>query len=195
MEIVIVVSVVLITVAVLLVTFLAYLRSMKQQQASPHLDISDLEERVLELVNRFQHISATRINTLELKIKEMNQLIQQANEYYMRLTSVISEAYKVETVLLERSRKKDLEHLFEKPKPQKEETENVVEYVGSPTAGKQEPFRPVPPEKLDLQSSSIEHQILNLSSEGQSAEDIAETLQIGRGEVRLVLELFRRKNK
>jgi len=195
MEIVIVVSVVLITVAVLLVTFLAYLRSMKQQQASPHLDISDLEERVLELVNRFQHISATRINTLELKIKEMNQLIQQANEYYMRLTSVISEAYKVETVLLERSRKKDLEHLFEKPKPQKEETENVVEYVSSPAAVKQEPFRPVPPEKLDLQSSSIEHQILNLSSEGQSAEDIAETLQIGRGEVRLVLELFRRKNK
>jgi len=195
MEMIIVVSVVLITVAVVLVTFFAYLRNMKRQQASPQLDISDLEERVLELVNRFQHISATRINTFELKIKEMNQLIQQANEYYMRLTSVISEAYKVESELLERSRKKDMENLFEKHKKQKEETENVVEYAGPPVLEKKEPFSPVPRETVDLQTSSIEHQILNLSSEGQSAEDIAETLQIGRGEVQLVLELFRRKNK
>ncbi|HOZ10975.1 MAG: hypothetical protein KBC39_07550 [Thermotogae bacterium] len=195
MEMIIVVSVVLITVAVVLVTFFAYLRNMKRQQAFPQLDISDLEERVLELVNRFQHISATRINTFELKIKEMNQLIQQANEYYMRLTSVISEAYKVESELLERSRKKDMENLFEKPQKQKEETENVVEYAGPPVLEKKEPFSPVPRETVDLQTSSIEHQILNLSSEGQSAEDIAETLQIGRGEVQLVLELFRRKNK
>ena len=89
MEMIIVVSVVLLTVTVVLVMVFAYLRHMKTQQASPHLDISDLEERVLELVNRFQHISATRINTFEQKIKEMSVLIQHANESYMKLTSVI----------------------------------------------------------------------------------------------------------
>jgi len=195
MEMIIVVSVVLLTVTVVLVMVFAYLRHMKTQQASPHLDISDLEERVLELVNRFQHISATRINTFEQKIKEMSVLIQHANESYMKLTSVISEAYKAESELLERSRKKEMETLFGKLRSEKVESENVVEYIGSTVSEKREPFSPVPPDAVDLRTSSIEHQILNLSSEGQSAEDIADSLQIGRGEVQLVLELFRRKKK
>jgi hypothetical protein len=195
METVVVISVVLITLIIVLVTFFAYLKSIKRHQSSPQLDISDLEERVLELVNRFQHISATRINTFESKIKEMNQLIQQANEYYLRLTSVISEAYKVESEIIERARKKELESLFDSSVEKREGSQKVVEYAVSSVLKTPEKKESQIEQEIDLKSSSIEHKILNMASEGQNAEEIAKELQIGRGEVQLVLELFRRKNR
>lgn len=209
MDVVVVVAVVLTTLLVILITFFAYIRNLKRNQGTPQLDVTELEDRVLELVNRFQHISATRIASFETKIKEMTQLIKQANEYYMRLTSVISEAYKIETELLEKTRRQDVEENH-RATPEK----NRIREQSGVERASVEGQKSIPieektvvhkieslslpiidtPEEIDLKSSSIEHRILNLSSEGYDNEEIAKQLQIGRGEVQLVLELFRRKN-
>ena len=171
------------------------------------IDLSAFEDRVLELISKFQHISATRLTAMENKIEEMNKVLREANEMYFRLSAILSDTTKTLSEIegkngklqqnaddqnkrnsIKSSKneindqiKKNEKELIpdEKPKENKDEDHFTFEeeFINPP----------------DLKNSSLEHKIMNMSSEGMEAMEIAKKLGIGKGEVDLVLGLFKRK--
>jgi len=166
-----------------------FLRNSKKSSIKSKSDTQEFEDQVLELVSKFQHISATRLNALEIKVKEVQDILKESNEIYLKLTSVIAEAGR-ERIEIEKLinflDKKEIPIPLKKVEHEIKENEKI-EY--------KKDIEKIPEEEsdLDLTKSSLEHQILNLSSEGMSTDDIARKLGVGRGEVQLVQELFRRK--
>jgi hypothetical protein len=204
---------------ILLVLFFSFffVKKSKNRTDSVQIDLSGFEDRVLELVSKFQHISATRLSSLENKINEMNKLMREANDTYFKLSSILSDASKILTELEKKNSELDLAEdrtlIFEKKNPiikndnpklpflknDNSFTESVqknfenlavesIEITSEDKTGIEEFEKP-----FDLKNSSLEHKILNLSSEGMDAMNIAKTLGVGKGEVDLVLGLFKRK--
>jgi len=140
---------------------------------------------------------------MENKIEEMNKVLRSANEMYFKLSAVLSDATKVLSKIDTR-KEPILEQTesFQKKAPQndisnilQEENEEPVDEKESYLVDKADHFTFEeefinPP---DLKTSSLEHKIMNLSSEGLEAIEIAKQLGIGKGEVDLVLGLFKRK--
>lgn len=203
-----------------------FLRGSKRNLHEPSTDVNEFEERVLDLIGRFQHISANRLSALESRIMEMQKILRESNEVYLQLSSLISESSKfrseldkqinsiapVPHSLTETSKEEeetipdDLQRLKEKVsqqfdpmKVQVNEVPQETEIERKKATSPQRQFNSKTEEeaferKMDVFQSSLEHRILNLSSEGLDPEEIAKQLEIGKGEVILVLELFRRKS-
>lgn len=204
----IIITVTLLTLTIIIIFSLLYLKKTKKKNNEVEIDLSAFEDRVLELISKFQHISATRLTAMDNKIDEMNKVLREANEMYFRLSAILSDTTKT---LSEVERKKGVvqESIVYKPvenhdKKKSEPTMNEdIEVISQDTDQDktilknetedhftfEEEFINPP----DLKNSSLEHKIMNMSSEGLEAVEIAKKLGIGKGEVDLVLGLFKRK--
>lgn len=128
------------------------------------------EERILELMGQFRHISSVRLQMLDKKIEELKKLIKEANTLYASLCA--QEAKTMEK--LSYSNQDDLIYSEEKS----EDTQNQTNSENTS-------------EKAEENNTSIERKILLLYQEGKSEQEIAKELNIGVGEVMLILSLFR----
>jgi hypothetical protein len=231
----IIMIVVTISTIFLIVLFsLFFIKNSKKKTQNSEIDLTDFEDRVLELVSKFQHISATRLSSLENKISEMNKLLREANETYFKLSSMLSDATKIMTEIEKKNNLKNLKNpniIDQKNEisdgfSEKDSEEIKIDYTEAYTPEKSKrtpPYkknddsfsgsddREIPKVNLisekkeadieinkiekpfDLKTSSLEHKILNLSSEGLDSAAIAKELEVGKGEVDLVLGLFKRK--
>jgi len=193
-----------------------FIRQSKGKQNVADIDFAEFEESVIDLVSKFQHISATRLSSLENKLDEMNKLLKESNEIYLKLTSVMSDAAKRKTELEALLNRADQSKITGEDtrephvEVRKKESDETISEENEPKTDKPIEEKPDIAEKFDprkntesreeevenpfdLKSSSIEHKIMNLSSEGLDSNDIAKELGVGKGEVELVLELFKRK--
>ncbi len=190
MDSILVYTVIGITLGCIILLGVIFLKNSKKAALRSKDGSNEFEDQVLELVSKFQHISATRLNSLEIKMKEVREILKESNEIYLKLTSVMAEAGRermaLEKLLNENSKNEALQYEIKKDKKAEESEIKKIE-------PKKEEENDESSEGLDLTKSSLEHQILNLSSEGMETDEIARNLGIGRGEVQLVQELFRRK--
>ncbi len=222
------------TIFLIVLFSLFFIKNSKKKIQNSEIDLTDFEDRVLELVSKFQHISATRLSSLENKISEMNKLLREANETYFKLSSMLSDATKIMTEIEKKNNLKNLKNFHNIDQKsensdgfsEKEAEEIKIDYTEAYTPEKSKrtpPYkknddsfsgsddREIPKVNLinekkeadieinkiekpfDLKTSSLEHKILNLSSEGLDSAAIAKELEVGKGEVDLVLGLFKRK--
>lgn len=200
-------TVTLLTLIIIIIFSLIFLKKGKKKNTEMEIDLSAFEDRVLELISKFQHISATRLTAMENKIEEMNKVLREANEMYFRLSGILSDTTKtlskfesntgnikpksnpvklnnptksVDNSIKNESKAKEEDKIVEKKATERKEEDHFTfeeEFINPP----------------DLKNSSLEHKIMNMSSEGMEAEEIAKKLGIGKGEVELVLGLFKRK--
>jgi len=196
-----------------------FIRGSKKKTEKLSTDVNEFETRVLDLIGRFQHISANRLQALENRIADFQKVLKESNEIYLSLSSLVSESNKHITefekkmgMIREFSQDSNgkaapLNHdegnhaedikqntrdktTRKKSSVEEEKKEFVLEQSKKGDSGERESSS-FP--SFDISESSLEHRILNLASEGSEPEEIAKQLKIGKGEVLLVLELFRRK--
>ena len=199
-------TVTLLTLVIIIVFSLIFLKKSKKKNNEVEIDLSAFEDRVLELISKFQHISATRLTAMENKIEEMNKILRDANEMYFRLSAILSDTTKSLSEVegkkskpyesIEHNQTKsqekqseDLSITDEKSNNNRKEEEDKTQRQDDDHFTFEEEFINPP----DLKNSSLEHKIMNMSSEGMEASEIAKKLGIGKGEVDLVLGLFKRK--
>lgn len=128
-----------------------------------------LEDRILQLMGQFRHMSAIRLNMLDKKIEEMRKLIKEANSLYGKLCVQ-------ETKLVDKTCEWDsnVETKLHDKEPESHESEHE--------------------EAPDSENNtSVERKILLLYQEGKTEQEIARSLGIGVGEVMLILSLFRHR--
>ena len=145
----------------------------KEEEPSPY---DELESRILELMGRFKHLSTVRLELLDKKMKEIREVIREANEVLAKLMVKISDVEKL---------KEDIE------KPIEEEKQ-VVKAHTKPTEESDEKLL-TEEKKAVEEDMEIERKILKLHENGLSDVEIAKKLNIGIGEVRLILNLFGKK--
>src|SRR6056297_2474873 len=202
-----IITVTLLTLVTIIIFSFIFLKKSKKNNNEMEIDLSAFEDRVLELISKFQHISATRLTAMENKIEEMNKVLREANDMYFRLSALLSDTSKTLTEM--EGKKGEFKSKEDHQKSDNEEKglttkltnleeisskvdfleENPVEIKEEDHFTFEEEFVNPP----DLKSSSLEHKIMNMSSEGMEAIEIAKKLGIGKGEVDLVLGLFKRK--
>jgi len=212
-EFIILIVTVLTLIVITAVSFM-FLRKTRGKDSEMEFDLSAFEDRVLELISKFQHISSSRLSAMENKIDEMNKVLKEANEMYFKLSSILSDTTKK---MSEMDNRKINTNAFIEAREQSDEIKKTAAY-SPPFEGDEEKFKTVEEniqeevqtdkekqnddhftfeeefnKPLDLKNSSLEHKIMNLSSEGVDSSEIARTLGIGKGEVELVLGLFKRK--
>ncbi len=199
-------TVTVLTLLLIIIFSLIFLKKGKKKNTEMEIDLSAFEDRVLELIGKFQHISATRLTAMENKIEEMNKVLREANEMYFRLSAILSDTTKtlseIEGKKGELQLKTNQKMLYEPIKMDNKSTDveskkNESKIIDDKHSEKKEEDHFTFEEEFinppDLKSSSLEHKIMNMSSEGMEAEEIAKKLGIGKGEVELVLGLFKRK--
>ncbi|WP_245530487.1 DUF6115 domain-containing protein [Pseudothermotoga thermarum] len=138
---------------------------------SPNVEeYEKFEDRMLQLMGQFRHLSAVRLQMLEKKMDEMRKLIQQANSLYAVLSCQESKVL---------AKNLGIEETFQKDQKQDEVISDIEEKVETNK------------ETEKTQENSLEKKILLLYQEGKSEAQIAKELGIGIGEVMLILSLFR----
>ncbi|MCD6266809.1 MAG: hypothetical protein J7J14_00165 [Thermotogaceae bacterium] len=153
-------------------TFIVELRK-REEEPSPY---DELESRILELMGRFKHLSAVRLELLDRKIKEVKDAVREANEVLAKLMVKIS----------------DIEKLKEEIEKSVKEGRVVEESPAvSNTELKEEPKEEG--EEAVEDDMEVERKILKLHEKGLSDVEIARRLNMGIGEVRLILNLFGKK--
>lgn len=148
------------------------------QRTPKQEEYEKFEERILELMGQFRHMSSTRLQMLDKKIEELRKLIKEANTLYASLCTQ-------ETKIAERfSQSVEATELSVVEKS--ENTQIQVDNNNDNNRENQD-------EMTKTNNTSIERKILLLYQEGKSEQDIARELSIGVGEVMLILSLFRHR--
>jgi uncharacterized membrane-anchored protein YhcB (DUF1043 family) len=129
------------------------------------LDREEIEERIMELMGKFRYMSANRLELLERKTQEIRRLIAEANTVMSKLMVKMSEMERLELSRVEITEEKTVK---EEQKTQKE------------------------PEDDTEKDAGIEKKIVSMYDRGFSEIDIAKKLGVTVGEVRLILQLFKR---
>ncbi len=129
-------------------------------------------DNISELIGKIQHVTSVNVDTVERKITELRSAVHEANVAYMKISEVISEMKNLSVNISGsnniqiRNKEQNLQTQFEKMK------------IGSSLT--REPT---------IRHLSKEEKILDLKERGWSVEKIAESLDIGIGEVSLVVEM------
>ncbi len=167
------------------------------------------EGNISELIGKIQHVTSVNVDTLEKKIKELKVAIRQANATYIKLNEAISDAKNV-SVSVEKSSKRIKQKNqpistpnFEK-KMKDDSKENLInDEFSKPKEDRQRELTNSL-EKMKKESERInasvrvlsrDEKILDLNSRGWSVEKIAESLNMGVGEVSLIIEMNSRISK
>ena len=135
---------------------------------------ADVEERIMELMGKFRYLSANRLELLEKKTQELRKLISEANTVMSRLMVKMSE--------IERERIFSSEDEGEKSEKMEKPIIPVIQEQDETKAEEKE-------EELE---TALERRIVSMYDRGFSEVDIAKKLGITVGEVRLILQLFKR---
>lgn len=151
------------------------------QRTPKQEEYEKFEERILELMGQFRHISSVRLQMLDKKIEELKKLIKEANTLYASLCTQ-------ETKFVEKFSYPVRMNESESNKVELETTQFQTSNNDNDTQGQSEALR------ADTNNTSIERKILLLYQEGKSEQDIARELSIGVGEVMLILSLFRHRS-
>lgn len=136
-----------------------------RENGQRELDREEIEERIMELMGKFRYMSANRLELLERKTQEIRRLIAEANTAMSKLMVKMSEMERLELPRVEITEEKTVR---EEQKTQKE------------------------PEDDTEKDAGIEKKIVSMYDRGFSEIDIAKKLGVTVGEVRLILQLFKR---
>ncbi|MCD6550814.1 DUF6115 domain-containing protein [Thermotoga sp.] len=136
-----------------------------RENSQRELDREELEERIMELMGKFRYMSANRLELLERKTQEIRRLISEANTVMSKLMVKMSEMERLESSKTENTEKKVVK---EEQKTKKEFEDDTEKDFG------------------------IEKKIVSMYDRGFSEIDIAKKLGVTVGEVRLILQLFKR---
>lgn len=136
-----------------------------RENGQRELDREEIEERIMELMGKFRYMSANRLELLERKTQEIRRLIAEANTVMSKLMVKMSEMERLELSKVEITEEKTVR---EEQKTQKE------------------------PEDDTEKDAGIEKKIVSMYDRGFSEIDIAKKLGVTVGEVRLILQLFKR---
>ena len=153
--------VVMSTVVAIAFSWASFLVSRKKVEDD---EFEKMEQRILELMGRFKHVSSMRLEMLDRKIEEIKKVMREANDLYSSLVVKMTDLLKIKEELVE-ERKEEVEPPPQEPKVLEREIEEDI---------------------------SIEKRIIQMHDSGMSDIEIARELGIGVGEVRLMLSLFRR---
>ncbi len=155
--------------------FIVELRK-REEEPSPY---DELESRILELMGRFKHLSAVRLELLDRKMKEIKDAVREANEVLAELMVKMSDIEKLKEELEESM--KEEEKVVEEPS-----TNSDMELKDKEKVEREE-------EEVIEEDVEVERKILKLHEKGLSDVEIAKRLNMGIGEVRLILDLFGRR--
>jgi|YelNatPaOPRAMG01_1025707.scaffolds.fasta_scaffold07899_9 transcriptional regulator len=114
-----------------------------------------------ELIGKIQHVTSTNIDTLEKKISELRVTVHLANEIYMKLNEEMSDT------------------MNEMAKNHEENKEN------DKTFSKYDDIS----NNVNVKSSTKEEKVIELRKKGWTPQKIAESLDIGIGEVNLIIQI------
>lgn len=131
-------------------------------------------DNISELIGKIQHVTSVNVDTVERKIVELKSTVHEANVAYMKLSETMSEMKNLSVSI---SRSNDIR-------------------IGE-EQDFQIPFKKIKPGPSLTHESTIRHlnkeeKILDLKERGWSVERIAESLDMGIGEVNLIIEMSSR---
>ncbi len=177
---------VLATVATVVFSWASYLLSLKEANED---ELEGAEQRILELMGRFKHVSGVRLEMLEKKIEEIKRVVREANDVYASLVTKMTDLLKVKEEMLPAVAEELKVETAEKGKPKSQEIaeEKAEEKTKTPDV-----VENVETDDFEDITTSVEKRILMMHDEGFSDIEIAKKLGIGVGEVRLMISLFRR---
>lgn len=179
----------LLLIVMVLMIFIMRYRKRISEMEYPY----EMEERLLELLGKFKHVASIKLEMLEKKIEELKKLIREANDIYASLTVVITDASKFKSELIDSINEKNegretgnveqTERMREDVDVEEEERVKEGEEGGK---GKEM-------EETEETEETVEKKIMRLNEEGLSDTEIARELGIGVSEVKLVIDLFKRR--
>ncbi len=130
---------------------------------------------ISELIGKIQHVTSVNVDTAERKITELKSTIRSASSEYAKLNEAISDA----------------KNLFSKRMTLSSENKST-ETKDRPLTLEQ---KLVPNEKVNARPLTKEEKVLDLIEKNWSVEKIAESLNMGVGEVKLIIDLGSRMKK
>ncbi|MBB6062182.1 chromosome segregation ATPase [Thermosipho japonicus] len=161
------------TISTLSFSWAVYLINLHNSKNLPE-KIKEDEERLIQLMGRVRVFVDSKIEILEEKEKELNDLISQINDLYSKLVLEVSEYQK--------SIKTNSKTSYEEKKEVEANSENF-ENILEETKEKRET------KKTEM---TREEQIIELYNQGVEEAEIAKRFGMGIGEVRLIIDLFHR---
>lgn len=160
--------VVMATVGTLAFSWANFLMSRKKVEDE---EFERMEQRILELMGRFKHVSSMRIEMLDKKINEIKRVMREANDIYSSLVVKMTDLMKLKEEVFVEEKQEEVIPTPEDLTPKEEEKEEAIEN----------------------EDMGIEKRIVSMYDEGLSDIEIARKLGIGVGEVRLMISLFRKR--
>ncbi len=161
--------VVMATVGTLAFSWASFLISRRKVEDE---EFEKMEQRILELMGRFKHVSSMRIEMLDKKINEIKRVMREANDIYSSLVVKMTDLMKLKEEVFVEEKQEEIIPSIEKIDFHKEEKEEEIE---------------------SEDDMGIEKKIVSMYDEGLSDIEIARKLGIGVGEVRLMISLFRKR--
>ncbi|RDI91406.1 hypothetical protein Ob7_05706 [Thermosipho africanus Ob7] len=161
------------TISTLSFSWAVYLINLHNSKNLPE-KIKEDEERLIQLMGRVRIFVDSKIEILEEKMKELNDLISQVNDLYSKLVLEVSEYQK--------NIKTNSKTSYEEKKEVEANSENFEKNLEG-TIEKRET------KKTEL---TREEQIIELYNQGIEEAEIAKKFGMGIGEVRLIIDLFHR---
>ncbi len=140
---------------------------LKKRESVNVFDTDDISE----LIGKIQHVTSVNVDTIERKIIQLKSTVRSANAEYMKLSEAISDA----------------KNLFSKHVSSafKEERKNAE--PGDRTLGVNQTVGLK--EKVKARPLTKEEKVLDLKEKNWTVERIAESLNMGVGEVKLIVDL------
>ena len=162
--------VIMATVGTLAFSWASFLMSRRKVEDE---EFERMEQRILELMGRFKHVSSMRIEMLDRKINEIKRVMREANDIYSSLVVKMTDLMKLkEEVFVEEKQEEIIPSAEELEFRDEERKEEIME---------------------NDDDMGIEKKIVSMYDEGMSDIEIARKLGIGVGEVRLMISLFRKR--
>lgn len=151
-----------------------YLLQINNSKSLPD-NLKEYEERLIQLMGRVRTFTDTKIELLESKTEELNNLISKVNDIYSKLALDISiYEKKLKDITPQKTVKEQIDEkepiTVEELNERKEKEETAV--------------------NVNNKTKSLEEQIVELYNQGMNEAEIAKRFGIGIGEVRLIIDLF-----
>ncbi|EKF49740.1 hypothetical protein H17ap60334_03265 [Thermosipho africanus H17ap60334] len=161
------------TISTLSFSWAVYLINLHNSKNLPE-KIKEDEERLIQLMGRVRIFVDSKIEILEVKMKELNDLISQVNDLYSKLVLEVSEYQK--------NIKTNSKISYEEKKEVEANSENFEKNLEGTI------------EKRETKKTEMtrEEQIIELYNQGIEEAEIAKKFGMGIGEVRLIIDLFHR---
>ncbi len=144
-------------------------------------------ENVSELIGRIRHVTSVNVDTLEKKVLELKKAVRDANTMYMKLNEIVSDARNVSIStaakmhVVKSEEPLPSEVFFQEMKEIKKNEEKIPERTKKEENDEKE--------IAEVKTLSKEEKIFELRKRGWSIEKIAESLNMGVGEVSLIVEI------